>query len=97
MSPQAELDLHGLISDVAMLKTREFLEQSRGKGLKKVSIITGKGIHSKDGKGVLQDVVLSEIRLSGIVREAYNPKAIDGGSGAIWVIFKSTTDKKIYF
>lgn len=97
MSPQAEIDLHGLTGDVAMLRTREFLVQSRDKGFKKVSIITGKGIHSKDGKGILQDVALSEIRLSGIVREAYNPKAIDGGSGAIWVIFKSTTDKKVYF
>jgi DNA-nicking Smr family endonuclease len=97
MSPQDEIDLHGLTSDLALLKTREFLEQSRDKGMKKVSIITGKGIHSKDGKGILQDVALSEIRLSGIVREAYNPKAMDGGSGAIWVIFKSTTDKKVYF
>ncbi len=97
MSPQAELDLHGLTSDIALLRTREFLEKSRAEGLKKVSIITGKGNHSKDGKGVLQEVALSEIRLSGIVREAYNPKAIDGGSGAIWVIFKSKGEKKVYF
>lgn len=97
MSPQAELDLHGLTSDIALLRTREFLEKSRADGLKKVSIITGKGNHSKDGKGVLQEVALSEISLSGIVREAYNPKAIDGGSGAIWVIFKSKGEKKVYF
>ncbi len=97
MCPEAELDLHGLPSDVAFIRTREFLERSRANGIKKVSVITGKGLHSEDGKGVLRDTALSAIRLSGIVREAYHPKACDGGSGAIWVIFKSTTDKKVYF
>ncbi|MBK5202034.1 MAG: Smr/MutS family protein, partial [Spirochaetaceae bacterium] len=97
MSPQDELDLHGLVSDMAFIRTREFLERSRDNGLKKVSIITGKGLHSSDGIGILRDTALSAISLSGIVREAYHPKACDGGSGAIWVIFKSTTDKKVYF
>lgn len=97
MSPQAELDLHGVTSEIAISKTKEFLVNSRNAGMKKVSIITGKGNHSENGISVLQDVVLSQIRLSGIVREAYHPKNRDGGTGAIWVIFKSMTDKKIYF
>jgi DNA-nicking Smr family endonuclease len=97
MKPQDEIDLHGLTSDIAALKVSEFLVNSRNKGLKKVSIITGKGLHSENGKCVLREVALEEIRFSNIVREAYHPKAIDGGSGVIWVIFKSITDKKIYY
>jgi len=97
MSPQDEIDLHGLTSDIAALKVSEFLVVSRNRGLKKVSIITGKGIHSEKGKSVIKDVVLDEIRYSNIVREAYHPKAVYGGSGVIWVIFKSTNDKKVYF
>ncbi len=97
MKPEAEIDLHGLTSDIAALKVSEFLTNSRNKGLKKVSIITGKGNHSENGLAVLRDVALEEIRFSNIVREAYHPKAIYGGSGVIWVIFKSITDKKIYF
>ncbi len=97
MKPEAEIDLHGLTSDIAALKVSEFLTNSRNKGLKKVSIITGKGNHSENGLAILRDVALEEIRFSNIVREAYHPKAIYGGSGVIWVIFKSITDKKIYF
>eukprot|EP01156_Anaeramoeba_ignava_P002228 Anaeramoba_ignava/a217859_18.p1 GENE.a217859_18~~a217859_18.p1 ORF type:complete len:392 (-),score=64.01 a217859_18:378-1553(-) len=97
MSPEAELDLHGETSDIAALKVSEFLNASRNRGLKKVSIITGKGIHSENGKPVIKEIVLEEIRSSNIVREAYHPKAINGGSGAIWIIFKSISEKKIYF
>ncbi|MGD1817018.1 MAG: Smr/MutS family protein [Pleomorphochaeta sp.] len=97
MSPEAELDLHGETSDIAALKVSEFLNNSRNRGLKKVSIITGKGLHSENGKPVLKDIVLEEIRCSNIVREAYHPKAISGGSGVIWVIFKSISEKKIYY
>ncbi len=97
MSPEAELDLHGETSDIAALKVSEFLNNSRNRGLKKVSIITGKGLHSENGKPVLKDIVLEEIRCSNIVREAYHPKAINGGSGVIWIIFKSISEKKIYY
>ena len=97
MSPQDELDLHGYTSDIATLKVSEFLRDSRDKGYKKVSIITGKGNHSENGKSVIKELVLDEIKYSNIVREAYHPKAVHGGSGAIWVIFKSKSEKKIYF
>ncbi len=97
MSPEDELDLHGFTSDIAALKVSEFLKDSRDKGYKKVSIITGKGNHSENGKSVIKEIVLDEIKYSDIVREAYHPKAIHGGSGAIWVIFKSKSEKKIYF
>lgn len=97
MSPEAEIDLHGVTSDIAALKVSEFLDKSRKNGLKKVSIITGKGLHSESGKSKIKDVVLDEIKYSNIVREAYHPKAVHGGSGVIWVIFKSISEKKIYF
>ncbi|MCH3917165.1 MAG: Smr/MutS family protein [Spirochaetia bacterium] len=89
LMPQAELDLHGETADIAGLKTHEFLARSKASGLRKISIITGKGLHNDTGKSVLREIVLSEIRLSGLVREAYTPKERYGGSGAIWVILKA--------
>lgn len=88
MQPQVTLDLHGYKAEEADKATRDFLEDSMKHGLKKICIIPGKGIHNENGVSVLKDIVLSEIRLSGLVREAYSPKACYGGSGAIWVILK---------
>jgi DNA-nicking Smr family endonuclease len=88
MQPQVTLDLHGMKAEEAATATGTFLEDSYRHHLLKVCVIPGKGLHSADGKGVLKDIALSEIRLSGVVREAYSPKACYGGSGVIWVILK---------
>jgi len=93
MEPEAEIDLHGDTAEIAGLKAREFLVRNFENGKKKVSIITGKGLHSENGKSVLKDVVVSEIRLSGLVREASHPKEMYGGSGAIWIIYKTKKRK----
>ena len=54
--PQEHLDLHGLTGPEAERKVVNFLLTARGKGLRTVSIITGKGIHSQ-GFPVLRDLV----------------------------------------
>lgn len=49
---QAEFDFHGkgkLTEDDIRNMAQEFVEQSSQKGLKRVLIITGKGLHSLDG------------------------------------------------
>lgn len=88
MEPQATLDLHGMKVAEAETACANFLQESAGKHLQKISIITGKGLHNGNGVSLLKDVALSQIRLSGVVREAYSPKACYGGSGAIWIILK---------
>lgn len=60
--PEAELDLHGLTADAAEKKAESFLRNSRDKGLHTVRIITGKGLHSPQGRAVLPDVAEALIR-----------------------------------
>ncbi|WP_320127776.1 Smr/MutS family protein [uncultured Sphaerochaeta sp.] len=89
MEPQATLDLHGMIVTEAENACATFINDSAEKKLQKICIIPGKGLHNDSGVSLLKEVVLSQIRLSGVVREAYSPKACFGGSGAIWIILKA--------
>jgi DNA-nicking Smr family endonuclease len=88
MEPQATLDLHGMKVTEAESACALFLKESAEKNLQKICIIPGKGLHNDNGVSLLKDVALAQIRLSGVVREAYSPKACYGGSGAIWIILK---------
>lgn len=88
MEAQDELDLHEMILDDAVAHTRAFLDISYSKGLRKVRIITGKGIHSRNGEAVLRPAVMDVCRSHPGVREVLVPKAAEGGSGALSVILK---------
>lgn len=88
MEPQATLDLHGMKVLEAEAASASFLKECAEKGLRKVCIIPGKGLHNEKGYSLLKEAALSQIRLSGLVSEAYSPKAVHGGSGAIWIILK---------
>ena len=88
MGAQDELDLHEMLLDDALAATRSFLDSSFIKGLRKVRIITGKGIHSKNGEAVLRPAVTEVCKNHPKVREVTVPKAVEGGSGALTVIFK---------
>ncbi len=88
LEPEATLDLHGLTVLEAEKASADFLREAVHRKLDKVAIITGKGLHNDKGYSLLRDAALSQIRLSGIVREAYTPKERHGGSGVIWIILK---------
>jgi len=88
MEPEVTLDLHGMKVLEAEEACASFLKESSARGLRKISIITGKGLHNDKGFSLLKDAALRAIRLSGVVTEAYTPKAQYGGSGAIWIILK---------
>jgi len=90
MKIQDELDLHGLTKETAKKRIINFLKASKKAGLIKINIIFGKGIHSLNGNGILEEVVMQEIHNSSIIREFYTPKAKDGGSGALTVILKNS-------
>ena len=89
MESQDELDLHEMVLDDALTATRSFLDRSFAKGYRKVRIITGKGIHSKNGEAVLRPSVIDVCRSHPKVREVSVPKASEGGSGALSVILKA--------
>lgn len=86
---QDELDLHNVKYEDAIALTGAFIDNSRRKGLRKVRIITGKGIHSPGGKSVIRPAVIQVLESSSSISQIdTNPKAADGGSGAIIVILK---------
>ncbi len=89
MKAQAELDLHNYKLEESFVAVKAFLDQSKARGLRKVLVITGKGIHSAGGEAVLRPAVSAAIANHPAVREAFTPKAAEGGSGAIAVILKA--------
>ena len=89
MEAQDELDLHEMLLEDAVVAARSFLDRSHVRGLRKVRIITGKGIHSKNGEAVIRPAVMQVCRNHPKVREVLVPKASEGGSGALTVILKA--------
>lgn len=88
MAPQATLDLHGETQQDAEALIKRFIAECVESGLKKVCIITGKGIHSEGGEGVLRSVAERILEKSGMVSEKNNAPFNAGGSGALWIILK---------
>lgn len=81
--PGAELDLHGLTLLEAEEEVSAFVAESRNKGLARVRIITGRGIHSLDGRAVLKLGIETFLKHKGYkFREA---KINEGGEGALEV------------
>ena len=89
MPPQATLDLHGDTVKEAEDEVRRFLSECVENRLRKISIITGKGLHSEDGVGVLRQTALRILDESGIVSEISSAPSSAGGSGALWIILKA--------
>ncbi|MBR4437167.1 MAG: Smr/MutS family protein [Spirochaetia bacterium] len=81
------LDLHGLTSAEAENKLKVFFAKAKNAGWRKVIIIHGKGIHSKE-EPVLKKVVMDFIENSPIAGSHGIPGASEGGSGAVWVAIK---------
>ncbi len=88
MAPEATLDLHEHTEKEAKEALNAFLKDAKEHKLRKISVIHGKGIHSKDGIGILKSVVELTLRESGMVSESFAPSARFGGSGALWIILK---------
>lgn len=90
MNVQEELDLHGVKFEDSVHEATTFIDNCFAKGLKKIRIITGKGLHSPGGKSIIRPEIVNAVRNHSAVREAdFNPKAKDGGSGAMIIILKN--------
>lgn len=89
MPPQSTLDLHGYTAKEAENAVRSFLSECHDNGIRKISIITGKGLHSEDGVGVLKSTVQAVLDESGLVSEKASAPLSAGGSGALWIILKA--------
>jgi DNA-nicking Smr family endonuclease len=60
--PQEHIDLHGCTAAEAEIRTENFLTRALRNHLKTVMVITGKGIHSKEGP-VLKDVIETRLKI----------------------------------
>lgn len=89
MKVQDSLDLHMRKLEDAVVLTRSFIDLSWQKKLRKIRVITGKGLHSPDGEAILRPQIIEVIRNDSHVREFdANPPSSEGGSGAVVIILK---------
>jgi DNA-nicking Smr family endonuclease len=83
------LDLHGFSQSAARVQLAEFLARSRETGLRCVRIIHGKGYRSGARGPVLKTAVNLWLRRHTDVMAFVSARAIDGGSGAVYVLLRA--------
>ena len=93
-------DLHGYSLDEANNKINDLIKDSYEKGVKKLIIVTGKGLHSQNEKdpyiskklGILKYSVPQYIKnsdeLMSLISQIKEAENEDGGSGAFYVYLK---------
>lgn len=89
MKPEARIDLHGLHQDEAEQRLNSFITDCCHRGIRKVMIIHGKGIHTSGTDPVLGELVRRFIERDKRCGTSGHPKnKAEGGTGATWVILK---------
>jgi len=84
-----ELDLHGLNQSVARDRLADFIARSRDSGRRCVRIIHGKGSRSGVRGPVLKTAVNLWLRRHMDVMAFISARAIDGGTGALYVLLRA--------
>lgn len=84
-----ELDLHGLTQTAARERLADFLARSRDRGCRCVRIIHGKGYRSGVRGPVLKTAVNLWLRRHTDVMAFVSARAIDGGTGAMYVLLRA--------
>jgi DNA-nicking Smr family endonuclease len=84
-----ELDLHGLTQTAARERLADFLARSRDGGCRCVRIIHGKGYRSGVRGPVLKTAVNLWLRRHTDVMAFVSARAIDGGTGAMYVLLRA--------
>ena len=95
-----KFDLHGYSLEEANSKVESLINDSYKKGIKKLVIITGKGLHSKNEKnpyvsknlGILKfsvpDYIKKNSELMSKILNISDAEMEDGGSGAFYIFLK---------
>ena len=103
------IDLHGYTLDQANKKIEKFINQNFLDGIKKLIIVTGKGLHSENEKNpyvsrdlsILKHSVPEYIKnnknLMNKIYEFSEAKIEDGGSGAFYIYLKKPKNLKNKF
>ena len=86
---QAQIDLHGLISDEARAYVAEFLSDCKKRNIRCVRIVHGKGLGSRNREPVLKHKLRNWLMQKDEVIAYAQAKPEDGGSGAVIVLLKA--------
>ena len=93
-------DLHGYSLNEANIKVKDIILKSYETGIKKLVLITGKGIHSQNEKdpyvsknlGILKnsvpEYIKSNIELMNKINDIVDADIKDGGGGAFYIFLK---------
>ncbi|MGD8430102.1 MAG: Smr/MutS family protein [Ectothiorhodospiraceae bacterium] len=87
-SVAAELDLHGMTSELARSALREFMAECRRRDHRCVRIIHGKGRGSSNRGPVLKGKVNRWLRQRDDVLAFCSARPVDGGTGALYVLLR---------
>ena len=100
------LDLHGYSLDNANQKVKDLIQMAYSKDIRKLKIVTGKGLHSKNAKdpyiskdlGILKYSVPEYIKnnneLMNMINNIKEADAKDGGGGALYIYLKKNLQNK---
>jgi DNA-nicking Smr family endonuclease len=88
---QSELDLHGLNRDGAKLAVARFLAYCQDQSYRSVRIIHGKGNGSPNSGPVIKRYLDSWLRKRKDVVAFCSARPVDGGTGAVYVLLRSTS------
>lgn len=84
----AEIDLHGLTAIEAKAALRDFIAEAVEHSAACVRVIHGKGRRSGPRGPVLKNMVNQWLQRSNVVLAFGSARAVDGGSGAIYVLLR---------
>jgi len=84
----AEVDLHGLIAAEAKVVLRDFIAEAAQRGHSCLRIVHGKGKRSGSRGPVLKHLVNHWLQRMDAVLAFGSARAVDGGSGAVYVLLR---------
>ena len=99
------IDLHGYTLDEANKIINDFIKNCYEEKVNKIIVVTGKGLHSENGKNPYVSKDLSILKYSipeyisnnkslmNVINEITDAKIEDGGSGAFYIFLKKNLKK----
>lgn len=87
---QAEIDLHGMVVEVARACLSEFLHDALDRGYRCIRVVHGKGLRSGNRGPVLKGKVAGWLRQRDEVLAYASARPIDGGTGALYVLLRKS-------
>jgi len=86
---QAQIDLHGLVSDEARAYVSTFISDCKKRGIRCVRIVHGKGLGSRNKEPILKNKLRGWLMQKDEVIAYAQARQQDGGSGAVIVLLKA--------